>query len=152
MKRIIRLTESELRQFIKECILIESDFSERWGDTYDAHENDNNVDPELRDIMIDMHTLGSYYDEIWDAAHNDRESKYFSDCSTRELKHAAHLLAPIHDIMMNRTDIMDDQQKMSKEDIEDYCGDSLSKLADMQRLGVISRTAARLLDKLDYED
>jgi hypothetical protein len=148
MRRRIRVTKNELKNIIKECVLLEGDFSDKWDKTYLDHERRNHVDPEIRDLVIDLHTLGGFYEDVWDALQDKNGSQQFN-CSQRELETAKDLLSPIYSLMMNRSDIDDDEQKMTRDEIMDNCGDNLEKLAQMRCLGTISRTAKRLLNKLE---
>lgn len=151
-KNIIKLTESELKNIITESVKnILNEFiagGNDWGKTYLDYRRTTQTNQELDDIIRELHTICQYYDEFYKVGYEKQKSQYFPHIDAKYAQYLTQLISPIYSLFANRNNRKNDEYSMTIQDIKEYCAESLKKLSNDRKLGVIYNAATRALSQL----
>ncbi len=140
-----------LNDYIKESLLLEYEMGGNdFGKTFSEYERTHEIDPDLRNIFVDLHTIGQYYESIYKASEGETD-KFTNGLNEKTASELVNILEPIVGLLSNKTFDKKDSHRIEMKDITDLKDTfiSLSKLGKgCHAVEQLKISAERILNSL----
>lgn len=117
-----------------------------WGKTYVSRDSAGHQIEVPYNIMVNLHTLGQYAEEIHNIAYNGAKSKYFPGWEGKPAQLVDRELSPVMGLLSNRTNIPGDEHAITMKDVKSLIP-NLQKLS-IWKIPILSEVSKRLLGLL----